>query len=98
MASPSGWALDVLWHVVGHGVRDPPSLTVASSSSDPSWNHQCHRLALTKLSPPHPFLPLLLKGKGTGACHPCSHPTRPCPRVSHLTLWSPVCQCLGPTR
>lgn len=33
--SLAGGHLDMLWHVVGHGVRDPPSLTVASSLSGP---------------------------------------------------------------
>ena len=33
--SLAGGHLVMLWHVVGHGVRDPPSLTVASSLSGP---------------------------------------------------------------
>lgn len=49
-------------------------------SQDPSWNHRVYRLALTKLSPPLiPFMPLLLKGKGTSACHPAPIPPVPAP-------------------
>ena len=77
--SLAGGHLVMLWHVVGHSVRDHLPLSLwLPPSQDPSWNHRVYRLALTKLSPPLiPFMPLLLKGKGTSLCRPA--PTPPVP-------------------